>query len=320
MKKTIVSTFLFISAAHALEGNVLVDGSSTVFPVTEAVAEEFQKANPKVRVMVGLSGTGGGMKKFVANEIDIAGASRPITDTERMNAKKSGIDFIELPIAYDGLVIVVHPSNACVSSLSTEDLKKIWQPGSAVKLWSDVRPGCPKEKINLYGPGTDSGTFDYFTEVVNGKKGAIRPDFTASEDDNVLVQGVSKDKFAMGYFGFAYWAENQSKLKALSVGAEGKAVAPSPETISSGAYKPLSRPIFLYVNAKKNREEVKGFVQYYLENAAKLARQVGYVPFVAKTYEAVKARFTKNMTGTTFGSDLAKKTHNVDQLVAANGI
>jgi len=321
LSSSLLFLFSFAAYAQGLSGTVKVDGSSTVFPVSEAMAEEFQKVNPKVRVTVGESGTGGGMKKFTAGEIDIAGASRPITDTERTAAKKNGIEYVELPIAYDGLSIVVNPQNTWAASVSIDELKKIWQPNSTVKLWSDVRKEWPKEKITLYGPGTNSGTFDYFTEVVTGKKGFIRPDFTASEDDNVLVQGVSKDKFALGYFGFAYWAENKSKLKVLSVSAEGKAVTPSHDTIADGSYKPLSRPLFIYVNkASTSKPEVEAFMAFYLEKASQLVGQVGYVAFPAKTYVAVSERYKKKMLGTTFGAEISKKTHDVAKLVATNGI
>lgn len=325
LKSIVSSSFIFIFSLTAygapLSGTVKVDGSSTVFPVSEAMAEEFQKTNKGVRVTVGESGTGGGMKKFAAGEIDIAGASRPITDSERSLAKKNGVEYVELPFAYDGLSIVVNPQNTWATSLSVEDLKKIWLPNSNVKLWSDIRKDWPKEKIQLYGPGTNSGTFDYFTEVVTGKKGLIRPDFTASEDDNVLVQGVSKDKYAMGYFGFAYWAENKSKLKVLAIGEEGKSITPSHETIANGTYKPLSRPLFVYVNKKSTaKAEVDAFMSFYLEKSASLVAQVGYVPFPAKIYTAVSDRYKKRMLGTTFGAEISHKTHDIEKLVAAKGI
>lgn len=326
MYQTFMSFFIAIltlagSQSFAGASAVKADGSSTVFPITEAVAEEFQKANPNVRVMVGLSGTGGGMKKFVVGDIDVTGASRPISESERTAAKKNKISYIELPIAYDGLAVVVNPQNQFVDSLTVEELNKIWNAQSQVKTWADIRPSWPKEAIVLYGPGTDSGTFDYFTEVINGKAKSIRKDFTASEDDNVLVQGVSRDKNALGYFGHAYYEANKNRLRLVGIGPSGKAILPTNETIKNGSYKPLSRPIFIYVSVKSlERPEIKNFVNYYLENVGMFAKQVGYVPFTDEVYKAVKERFAKRMTGTTFGSELAQKMKTIEKLVAAKGI
>lgn len=260
---------------------VKVDGSSTVYPITEAVAEEFSKANSKIRVTVGVSGTGGGMKKFTAGEIDIANASRPIKKEEAEAAKTHGVEYLELEVAYDGLTVVVNPANTFVDFLTVAELKKIWEPESKVKTWKDVRPSWPAETLTLYGPGTDSGTFDYFTEVVNGKSKASRADFTKSEDDNVLVTGVAGDKHALGYFGLAYYEENMSKLKAVPIKADDKApaIAPSVETVRAKTYKPLSRPLYIYVAKKAAaRLEVKAFISFYLEHAAALSKQVGYIP------------------------------------------
>ncbi|MBT5469679.1 MAG: PstS family phosphate ABC transporter substrate-binding protein [Nitrospina sp.] len=275
-------------------GKVRVDGSSTVFPITEAVAEEFQKLHRKVRVTVGISGTGGGFKKFATGQIDINDASRPIKKSEKQKAKENGIDFIELPVAYDGLSVVVNPNNDFVDYLTVTELRMIWQPGSTVKNWNDVRPEWPKQPIKLYGPGADSGTFDYFTKAINGKSQASRADFTASEDDNVLVMGVAGDPYALGYFGYAYYRENQSKLKLVPVDGGDGAIKPSEQTINDGSYKPLSRPIFIYVSKPgSQRPEVKEFVQFYLKNAALLSKEVGYIPLPDKEYQLSLDRFKK---------------------------
>ncbi len=275
-----------------LSGTVLIDGSSTVFPITEAVAEEFQAANPNVRVTVGVSGTGGGFKKFIPGEIDINNASRKIKDNEVEEVKAKGFEALEVPIAFDGISIVVNPANDWVDYLTVEELSKIWAPDSTLKTWAEVREGWPAEEIKLYGPGTDSGTFSYFTEVVNGKEGASRSDYTASEDDNVLVQGVSGDKNALGYFGFAYYQENSSKMKAVPIKetADAPAVEPTNETINNGTYKPFSRELYLYVSSKSvaDKPEIKAFTQFYLDHAAEMAELVGYVAMPAERYEEAK--------------------------------
>lgn len=264
-------------ADKKLAGAVKIDGSSTVFPITEAVAEEFKKVQPGVNVTVGISGTGGGFKKFTAGETDISNASRPIKDNEKKMAEEKKIEYIEFPVAYDGISVVVNKQNTWVDKLTVQELKKIWEPGSKVKKWSEVRPGWPDVDIKLYGPGTDSGTFDYFTEAINGKEKACRTDFTPSEDDNVLVQGVAGDKGALGYFGYAYYAENKDKLKVVPIDAGKGPVTPEDKTINDGTYKPLSRPIFIYVSkASLQRPEVREFVKFYLTSAPKLVQQVGY--------------------------------------------
>ncbi len=275
-----------------LSGTVLIDGSSTVFPITEAVAEEFQAANPDVRVTVGVSGTSGGFKKFIPGETDINDASRKIKDKEVTSIKEKGFEAIELPVAYDGITVVVNKENTFVDYLTVEELNKLWAPESKVKTWSEVREGWPAEEIKLYGPGTDSGTFGYFTEAINGEEGASRSDYTASEDDNVLVQGVAGDKNALGYFGFAYFEENQDKMKAVPIkeNKDAQAIVPSMETINNGSYKPLSRYLYIYASSKAlaDKPEVKAFTQYYLENAAEMSKAVGYVPLPADQYEAAK--------------------------------
>jgi len=272
-------------AMVALSGEIVIDGSSTVFPITEAVAEEFNAVNKDVKIPVGVAGTGGGFKKFVVKEIDIADASRPIKDAEKELAKTNGVEYTEFKIAYDGLTVVVNSANDFATDITVDELKKIWEPNSTVKKWSDVRAEWPAEDIKLYAPGTDSGTFDYFTEAINGESGAIRPDFTPSEDDNVLVQGVAGDKYAMAFFGFAYYLENQDKLKALHVDNGAGAVEPTFENIAAGNYAPLSRPLFIYVsNASLERPEVKAFVEFYLTEGPALVPEVGYVAMTDAEY------------------------------------
>jgi phosphate transport system substrate-binding protein len=286
---------------------VKIDGSSTVYPVTEAVAEEFQKAKKgAVRVTVGISGTGGGFKKFCRGETDISNASRPILAQEMEACKKVGIDYIELPVAFDALTVAVSPKNNLISEITVDELKKIWEPAAQGKItnWKQIRPEFPDMKLNLYGAGSDSGTFDYFTEAVVGKAKASRGDYTASEDDNVLVQGISGDPQALGYVPFAYVHENPGKLKPLKVvdPQTGKAVAPSMETVIDGTYQPLSRPIFIYVNRKSaDRSEVKEFVEFYLTKGAELAQEVGYTPLPAEAYKVAMDRFAARKTGTAFG-------------------
>lgn len=270
-----------------LTGEIKIDGSSTVFPITEAIAEEFRAAYPDVKIPVGVSGTGGGFKKFAAKETDISNASRPIKDGEAEAAKANGVEYIELMVAYDGLSVLVNPANTWVDSLTVEELKKIWGPDSTVKTWKDVRAEWPAEEIKLYAPGTDSGTFDYFTEVINGKSGAIRPDFIGSEDDNVLVQGIAGDKNAIGFFGYAYYEENKDKLKVVKIDNGNGAIEPTFETIKSGSYAPLSRPIFIYVNkASLEKPEVKAFVTFYLETAKDIVKEVGYIALPDGEYTA----------------------------------
>ncbi len=267
------------SSETASTTTIQIDGSSTVYPVTEAVAEEFQKTTQSIRVTAGFSGTGGGFKKFIDGSIEICGASRPIKDSEKEKCEAAGVEYIQLEVAFDGLAVVLNPENDWCDSLTVEQLKEIWRPESGVKKWSDINPEWPEEEIHLYGPGTDSGTFDYFTKAINGEEGASRADYTASEDDNVLVTGVQEDKFAMGYFGFAYYIENKGRLKLMGVDGGDGPMTPSEETVRDGTYQPLSRPIFIYVrkDALKDREDVQQFVRFYLDNCGDLASEVGYV-------------------------------------------
>ncbi len=300
----ILATAFASGYVSAAEKTIKIDGSSTVYPITEAMAEEFQKAT-KTRVTVGESGTGAGFKKFCRGETDISDASRPIAQKEIDACKEAGIQFIELPIAFDALTVVVNSKNDWVKSLSVDDLKNIWKPGSGVKNWKQVNAAYPDKKLPLFGPGTASGTFDYFTEAVNGKSKSSRTDFTPSEDDNVLVQGVVGNEGALSYFGYAYYEENKDKLRAIPISAKAvaPAVMPSPETVKDGTYVPLSRPLFIYVNATAAafKPEVKAFVNFYLENAPKLVAEVKYVPLPDDDYAAVKEHFKAMKPGTGFG-------------------
>jgi phosphate transport system substrate-binding protein len=293
--------------AMAKDKIIQIDGSSTVFPVTEAVAEEFQKAKRgAVRVTVGISGTGGGFKKFCRGETDVQDASRPILRKEMEDCKKAGIDYYELPVAYDALTVMVNPKNDWIKSMTVAELKKIWEPAAQGKItkWNQVNPAWPDAPLKLYGAGADSGTFDYFTEAVVGKSKSSRGDFTASEDDNVLVQGISNDKNALGYFGFAYYVENQAKLKAVAVDGGKGPVLPSAQTVENGTYNPLSRPIFIYVSKKSAaKPEVKEFVEFYLKHAAPLVKEVKYVPLPASAYTTALEHFHKGKVGTVFGGE-----------------
>ena len=265
--------------ANQVTGTVKVDGSSTVYPITEAVAEELRSVHPDIQVTVGISGTGGGMKKFTAGEIDICDASREIKQKEADKCAAKGVKFIELEVAYDGLAVVINTENDWCDCLTVEQLRELWRPESAVKKWSDLNPAWPQEEIRLYGPGTDSGTFDYFTKAIVGEEKASRADYTASEDDNVLVTGVMNSRYALGYFGYAYYSENKDKLKLLAVDGGDGCTKPSMETVRSLTYKPLSRPLFIYVRTESlEQPAVINFVKFYLKTADQLATEVGYVP------------------------------------------
>jgi phosphate transport system substrate-binding protein len=273
--------------SEGLSGAVTIDGSSTVFPIAEAVAEEFQIANPGVRITVGFSGSGGGFERFCGNETDISDASRPINANERAACAAAGVEFSEIPVAWDGLSVMVNPANDFVECLTVQDLRRIWQPNSTVSMWRDVRPAWPAEGIRLYGPGTDSGTFDYFTETISGEAGASRPDFQASEDDNILVQGVAGDRYALGYFGYAYYVENADRLKLVAVDGGSGCVQPSDETIEDGTYAPLARPLFIYVkHAALLRPAVRAYVEFLLEGAPELVPSTGYHPLSEAEYQA----------------------------------
>jgi phosphate transport system substrate-binding protein len=296
---------------------ITVDGSSTVFPITEAVAEEFQRAQQGVRVTVGTSGTGGGFQKFCRDEIDISDASRPIKANEAQACAKAGIQFIEVPVAYDGIAVVVNPKNTWAASMTVAELKRLWEPAAQGKVvrWNQIRQDWPDREIHLFGAGVDSGTFDYFTEAIVGKEAQSRGDYTSSEDDNVIVQGVSGDELALGYFGYAYYEENKGRLKLVAVDdgdeSNGKGpIAPSPETVKDGTYRPLSRPVFIYSKLEAlERPEVKEFVDFYLGKGAALVREVGYIPLTDREYELVRARVANRRTGSMYeGTDSGSET------------
>jgi phosphate transport system substrate-binding protein len=298
----------FLSSVPALAQQVVkIDGSSTVFPVTEGIAEDFQKASKgKLKVTVGISGTGGGFKKFCRGEIDVQNASRPILAQEMADCRAAGVEYIELPVAFDALTVVINPRNTWLQAITVDELKKIWEPAAQGKItrWNQVNPAWPDAPMKLFGAGSDSGTFDYFTEAINGKSKASRGDFTASEDDNVLVQGVSQDVNALGYFGYAYFAENANKLKALPIieKAGKPAVGPSEASVLDGSYQPLSRPIFIYVSVKSlAKPEVKQFAEYYMKHASKIAKEVKYVPLPDKAYTVGLENISKLKKGTVFG-------------------
>jgi phosphate transport system substrate-binding protein len=297
-----------VEELKGLSGQILIDGSSTVYPVTAAAAEEFNQYAPNVRAPVGVSGTGGGFKKFCAGETDVQNASRPISKAEAETCKNNSVEYIELPIAYDGLAVVVNPQNTWVDHLTVEELKKIWEPAAqgAITNWNQVRDGFPDRPIRLYGPGTDSGTFDYFTEAIVGKAKESRGDYQASEDDNVLVQGVSGDVGALGYFGYSYLQENAGKVKVVPIKVDDSApaITPSIETVKGGSYQPLSRPIFIYVKrSSADRPEVNAFINFYLSKSFTpmiQSREVGYIALPDELYTALQERFNQQTAGTLF--------------------
>ena len=326
---SVTMKFTAAACAAAFSGVVLaqgtlvkVDGSSTVYPVTEAVAEEFQKAEKNaIKVTVGISGTGGGFKKFCRGETDISNASRPILKSEMAECAKLGITYFELPVAFDALTVVANPQNKFLDKgITVEQLKKMWEPAAQGKItrWNQVDPSWPDAPMKLFGAGADSGTFDYFTEAIVGKSKSSRGDFTASEDDNVLVQGVSRDVHALGYFGYAYYAENQGKLKAVPIieSAGKPGVGPSMQSVLDGSYQPLSRPIFIYVSSKAyERPEVRKFVEFYLTHGATLAKEVKYVPLPDKAYALNREHLAKGKKGTVFGG-VAEVGVRIEDLLA----
>jgi phosphate transport system substrate-binding protein len=282
-----------------LTGQITSDGSSTVYPITQAVAEDFGIATGGgVSATVAYSGTGGGFKRFCAGETDISNASRPITDSEKQLCAQNGVEYVEIPVAIDGLTVAVNPGNSFVQCLTVDELKKIWEPGSKVQTWRDVRPAWPADRIRLYGAGTNSGTFDYFTEVIVGKPRESRADYTASEDDNVLVQGVEGDAQSLGYFGYAYFDQNRQRLKAVAVDGGNGCVEPTSETVQNGTYTPLSRPLFIYVKKSSlARPEVNEFVRFFLEQASLLVPETGYVAMPAEHYQSQLAQLAPGRSG-----------------------
>lgn len=305
-KITLSLICVMFSSTHLLQAAeiIRIDGSSTVYPITEAVAEEFQaQKKGAVNVTVGISGTGGGFKKFCRGELDVSDASRPIKKEEALSCKDGGIEFIELPVGYDALTVMINPRNTWAASMTVTELKKIWEPAAqkVIMKWNQVRPEWPDQPIKLYGAGSDSGTFDYFTEAIVGKAQASRGDYTASEDDNVLVQGIANDINALGYFGYAYYAENQDKLKAVAVDGGKGAILPSKQTVENGTYTPLSRPIFIYAKKKSlKKPAVKEFVEFYIKNASRLVAEVKYVPFPESIYQTILQRLAKEVVGSSF--------------------
>jgi phosphate transport system substrate-binding protein len=300
-------------------GDIRVDGSSTVFVLSEAVAEEFTNAGNRARVTVGQSGTGGGFQKFCRGETDISDASRPIRPAELQACAAAGINFFEIPVAYDGIAIVVHPKAEWIAEITTAELKVLWSPEAQGKVtrWSHVRPGWPDREIHLFGAGVDSGTYDYFTEAINGKEGASRGDFTSSEDDNVLVQGVAGDELALGFLPFAYYNENKQRLKLVPVNHGKTAITPSFDSIRDGSYQPLSRPLFIYASEKSlARPEVQQFVDFYIANVGGLAEEVGYVQLGAEGYRLVAEHFKKRQPGTLFGESGSQVGLTIEQLLA----
>ncbi|MFB2882311.1 PstS family phosphate ABC transporter substrate-binding protein [Floridanema aerugineum] len=283
---------------------IKIDGSSTVYPITSAIAKNYQKTNPNTKIETGFSGTTGGFRKFCAKEVDIADASRPINAQEMQACNKAGVRFIELPVAFDALTVVVNPQNTWAQDITVAELKRIWEPAAEGKItnWNQVRPGWPDRPLKLFGPGKDSGTFDYFTEAVVGKVDASRNDYTASEDDEVIAKGVIQDPNALGYFGLAYYEDNQGKLKAVPVNSGKGAIAPSLKTVEANQYQPLARPLFIYVNAKaaQDNPELKDFVKFYIKNAPQAVKTVGYVPLPEEGYRLAEVHFNRAKVGTVF--------------------
>jgi phosphate transport system substrate-binding protein len=307
----------------AAQSVIKIDGSSTVFPIAEAVAEEFQiSKRGKVRVTVGIAGTGGGFKRFCRGETDISNASRPILKEEMEQCRAAGVKYMELPVAFDALTVVVNPQNTWVKTLTVADLKKMFEPGAQgrVTKWNQVRSEWPNQPLMLFGPGADSGTFDYFTEAVNGRAKASRGDYTASEDDNVLVQGVENNKNALGYFGFAYYVAHKERMRAVPItNPRGQAVGPSIEAVNDGSYQPLSRPLFIYVReSSAQRPEIREFIQFYLTEGGNLAKEVGYVPLPAQAYQVALKHFNDKKMGTVFGG-VPEVGVTIDNLLAREG-
>ncbi len=312
--------FIFLVACGA--GTTDIDGSSTVFPITEAMVEDWgDSIGGSARLVIGISGTGGGFKKFCAGDIDINDASRPIKSSEVEKCAEQGVEFIELPVAIDGLTVGVNPDNDFVQCVTVDELHTMWQPEAEGQIhsWNQIRDEWPDENLRLYGPGVDSGTFDYFTETVNGEAQASRGDFTSSERDNVLVQGIAGDKGSLGYFGYSYFVENQDKLKMVGIDAGDGCVYPTDETINNGSYAPLSRPLFIYVSKESwAKQDVMDFISYYVSyERADLLKELGFVPFPEKVHDLVLDRFQRGLTGTIFGGE-DPQHGTVEEILSAN--
>jgi len=328
MRKIVISLLIMLVLSSAVivyaAQLIKVDGSSTVYPITEAVAEEFQKSEKgSTRITVGISGTGGGFKKFCNGETDVSNASRPIKPTEVELCKKNGVEYIELPVAYDGLAVIINPKNSWVDYITVKELKKLWEPEAQgkIKKWNQIRSNWPNKEIHLFGAGVDSGTYDYFTEAVVGKEHSSRGDFTSSEDDNVLVQGISSDNFALGFFGMAYYEHNRDKLKIVPVDDENDAngkgpIIPEYENVVKGIYQPLSRPLFIYVSKKSaDKQEVKRFIDFYMKGAAELSKEVGYISLPNTAYELVLKRFENRKVGSIFGGHGSQVGVKIEELL-----
>lgn len=310
-----------INAANA-QSIIKIDGSSTVYPITKAVADKFQIAKKNtIKVTVNISGSGGGFKKFCRGEIDIVNASRPILKNEIKDCKNSRVQFVEIPVAFDALTVAVHPENTWSTTMTVAELKKMWEPAAQGKIskWNQINPAWPDESFKLYGADTDSGTFDYFTEAIVGKIKSSRDDFTESENDNVLVEGVASNKNGLGFFGFAYYIEDQTKVTAVAINNEKGGVLPSVETVENGNYQPLSRPIFIYVNAKATEKpEIKELVEFYMKNAILLVKEAGFFPLPPRAYITMMEHFNKKRVGTVFNGVSAVGL-TIDELVRREG-
>jgi phosphate transport system substrate-binding protein len=319
MKKTLLAVALMGIFSVAQAQTVRIDGSSTVYPITEGVAEDFQKET-KIRVTVGVSGTGGGFKKFCRGEIDVANASRPITQNDSADCANQGIRFYEMPVAFDAMTVVIHPKNTFVKQLTIQQLRKMWEPAAQGKIthWNQIDPTWPNQRLSLFGPGADSGTFEYFTEAVNGKSKASRGDFTASEDDNILVKGVSTHPFGLGYFGYAYYEENKTTVKAVPiVNKDGVAVYPNEKSVMDGTYNPLARPIFIYIKEDSLKQpHVRRFVEFYMKNVSRITKEIKFVPLPDKVYIANLKHIEKNRVGSVFGGH-NKVGMTIEELVNA---
>ena len=320
---TIIGLIALAQAQRQLKGSVKIDGSSSVYTLTEAVAEEFQRQNPRVRVTVGISGTGGGFKKLARGEVDLIGASRPVRAVEDEGCRRNKIAYIELPIAYDAIAVVVNPANNWCDTLTISELKKMWEPAAQGKInnWSQIRKGFPNRPLKLFGAGADSGTYDFFTAAVVGKEHASRGDYMSSEDDNQIVQGVASDVNALGFLPFAYFVENKQRLKLVAIQCQchngGKPIKPSEKAVRENRYH-LARPLFIYVNRKSaDRPEVAAFVEFYLQNAARLAKEVGYIPLPKKASDLALERFRKRIVGSMFGAKGSQVGITIEKLLDA---
>jgi len=319
----LLAAFVLVSCREKETELIAIDGSSTVFPITEAVAEEFQ-GQYKAQVTIGISGSGGGFKKFCKSETVITNASRPIKPSEVELCEENGVEYIELPVAYDGIAVVAHKQADWIDYMTVEELRRLWSPEAQEEItrWNQIRPDWPDEEIHLFGAGVDSGTYDYFTQAIVGEEHSSRGDFTSSEDDNVLVQGIASDTQALGFFGLAYYVENMDKLKIIPIDDDNEdngsePIAPSLETVADGTYQPLSRPLFIYVNTEAaERKAVQDFISFYLAEGGPLVMEVGYIPLPDRDYELVKQRFDKRIVGSIFGGRGSQVGVTIEELLS----